>query len=122
MDHQKAKWLRRWKRHRRVRKRVQGTAECPRLSVYRGLKNIYCQLVDDEEGRTLLSMSTTLPEIKEQVSYGDNVQAARAVGKALAEKALAQGIKRAVFDRAGCKFHGRIAAIAESARKTGLKV
>jgi len=122
MDHQKAKWLRRWKRHRRVRKQIQGTAERPRLSIYRGLKNIYCQLIDDEEGRTLLSVSTTLPEIKEQVSYGGNVQAARAVGKALAEKALARGIKRAVFDRGGCKFHGRIAAIAEGARKTGLKV
>jgi len=122
MDHQKAKWLRRWKRHRRIRKRVRGTAQRPRLSIYRSLKNIYCQLIDDDEGRTLLSVSTVSPEIREQVGYGGNVRAARAVGKALAEKALARGIRQAVLDRGGCKFHGRIAGVAESARETGLKI
>ena len=122
MDHQKAKWRRRWKRHRHVRKRIYGSAGRPRLSIYRGLKNIYCQLIDDGSGATLLAVSTISAEVREQAGYGGNVKAARAVGKALAEKALGQGIKQVVLDRGGCKYHGRIAALAEGARKAGLKV
>jgi len=122
MDHQRAKWRRRRKRHRHVRKRIYGSAERPRLSIYRGLKNIYCQLIDDGSGATLLTVSTISAEVREQTGYGGNVKAARAVGKALAEKALGQGIKQVVLDRGGCKYHGRIAALAEGARKAGLKV
>jgi len=105
-----------------VRKRVNGTAQRPRLSVYRSLTNIYCQLIDDEEGKTLLAVSTRSPELRKQVSYGGNVEAACTLGKALAEKALSQGIQQAVFDRAGCKFHGRVASLAKGARDAGLKI
>lgn len=122
MDHQKAKWHRRWRRRRHIRKKIAGTAQRPRLSVYRSLANIYCQLIDDEEGKTLLAVSTRSPEIRENMSYGGNIEAARTVGKTLAEKALGLGIQQAVFDRGGCKFHGRIAALADGARKVGLKV
>lgn len=122
MDQQQAKWLRRWKRHKRVRKSVRGTAERPRLSVYRSLTNVYCQLIDDDQGKTLLAVSTLTPEVKQEMAYGGNVKAAALVGKKLAEKALSLGIKQAVFDRGGCKFHGRIAALAASAREVGLKV
>jgi large subunit ribosomal protein L18 len=122
MDHQKAKWRRRLRRRRHIRKRIAGTAQRPRLSVYRSLTNIYCQLIDDHEGKTLLAVSTRSPEIREATSYGGNAGAARAVGKTLAEKALGKGIQQAVFDRGGCKFHGRMAALADSARKAGFKV
>jgi large subunit ribosomal protein L18 len=122
MDHQKAKWLRRWKRHRRLRRLVRGTSGRPRLTVYRSLKHIYCQLIDDDRGKTLLAVSTVSPEIREHVGRGGNVESARLVGKALAQKALEQGITQAVFDRGGCKYHGRVAAVAESAREVGLKI
>ena len=122
MDEQRAKWLRRWKRHLRVRQRVRGTAERPRLSVYRSLKHIYCQLIDDDAGRTLLAVSTTSPDVRQEVGYGGNVKAAQFVGRKLAEKALSLGIRQAVFDRGGCKFHGRVAAVAAAAREAGLKV
>ena len=122
MDQQQAKWLRRWKRHRRSRKMMHGTAERPRLSVYRSLTNVYCQLVDDEQGKTVLALSTLAPEVKQEAAYGGNVKAAAVVGKKLAEKALSLGIKQVVFDRGGCRFHGRITALAASARKVGLKV
>ena len=122
MDQQQAKWVRRWKRHRRVRKTVHGTAERPRLSVYRSLTNIYCQLIDDEQGKTLMALSTMSPEVKQEVPYGGNVKAAAFVGKKLGEKALSMGIKQVTFDRGGCKFHGRVAAVAAGAREVGLKV
>ena len=122
MNREKAKWLRRWKRHRRTRKRIHGTAERPRLSIYRGLKNIYCQLIDDDESKTLIAVSTLSPEARGEADYGGNANAARALGKMLAEKALGHGIKRVVLDRGGCKYHGRIAALADGAREVGLKV
>jgi len=122
MDNQKAKWVRRWKRHRRVRKAVHGTAERPRLSVYRSLQHMYCQLINDEQGKTLLAVSTMSPEIRSEVSYGGNVKAATFVGKKLGEKALSMGIKQVVMDRGGCRYHGRVAAVAAAAREAGLKV
>ncbi|HUS58044.1 MAG TPA: 50S ribosomal protein L18 [Planctomycetota bacterium] len=122
MDQQKAKSLRRWKRHRRVRKSISGTAQRPRLSIYRSLRHIYCQVVDDDGGRTLLSVSTQSSGVKESVGYGGNQNAAKAVGKVLAEIALGQGIKQMVLDRGGCKYHGRLAALADSAREAGLKI
>lgn len=106
----------RLKRHLRIRKKINGTAEMPRLSVFRSLKNIYAQLIDDENGVTIVSASS----LKDS-SYGGNVEAAREIGKKLAEAALEKGIKKVVFDRSGYIYHGRVAALAEGAREGGLE-
>lgn len=105
----------RYRRHLRVRKRVEGTAERPRLVVYRSLKHIYAQIVDDASRRTLLTVS--------DLTNGEGPKAQRAlgVGKALAERAKAAGITRVVFDRAGYKYHGRVKAVADGAREGGLE-
>ena len=107
----------RLKRHTRVRSKVSGTAECPRLDVFRSLQNIYAQLIDDKTGTTLASASTVEKEFKE---YGGNKEAARAVGKKLAERALEKNIKDVVFDRGGYVYHGRVQELAEGAREGGL--
>ena len=107
----------RLKRHTRVRSKVSGTAECPRLDVFRSLQNIYAQLIDDTTGTTLVSASTVEKEFKE---YGGNKEAARAVGKKLAERALEKNIKDVVFDRGGYVYHGRVQELAEGAREGGL--
>lgn len=120
MDPNREKWRKRERRHKRVRQRVIGTAERPRLSVYRSLKNVYCQLIDDIAGKTLASSSTLQKDIMEKVRYGGNKAAAELVGQKIAEKARKIGIERVVFDRGGYKFHGRIKALAESARKNNL--
>ena len=106
------------KRHVRVRGKISGTAECPRLNVYRSLANIYVQLIDDEAGVTLAQASTVE---KDFAQYGGNVEAAKAVGKKLAERATEKGIKECVFDRGGYVYHGRVAAAAEGAREGGLE-
>ena len=106
------------KRHVRVRGKISGTAECPRLNVYRSLANIYVQLIDDEAGVTLAQASTVE---KDFAQYGGNVEAAKAVGKKLAERATEKGIKECVFDRGGYEYHGRVAAVAEGAREGGLE-
>ena len=108
----------RQKRHTRVRGKISGTAECPRLNVYRSLSNIYVQLIDDVAGVTIASASTVE---KEFTQYGGNVEAAKAVGKTLAERAKAKGIEECVFDRGGYVYHGRVAAVADGAREGGLK-
>lgn len=108
----------RLKRHQRVRKNISGTAERPRLNVFRSLNNIYAQIIDDVKGVTLVSVSSLDKEFE---SYGGNVEAAKAVGKAVAEKAIAAGIKSVVFDRGGYLYHGRVAALAEGAREGGLE-
>ncbi len=108
----------RLKRHQRVRKNISGTAERPRLNVFRSLNNIYAQIIDDVKGVTLVSASSLDKEFE---SYGGNVEAAKAVGKAVAEKAVAAGIKSVVFDRGGYLYHGRVAALAEGAREGGLE-
>ena len=100
------------KRHVRVRGKISGTAECPRLNVYRSLANIYVQLIDDVAGVTLA---------QDFAQYGGNVEAAKAVGKKLAERATEKGIKECVFDRGGYVYHGRVAAVAEGAREGGLE-
>ena len=97
--------------------KVSGTAECPRLDVFRSLQNIYAQLIDDTTGTTLVSASTVEKEFKE---YGGNKEAARAVGKKLAERALEKNIKDVVFDRGGYVYHGRVQELAEGAREGGL--
>lgn len=106
------------RRHMRVRKKISGTPECPRLNVFRSLKNIYVQIIDDTTGRTLVSASTLDESLKG--TYGGNKEAARAVGKLIAEKALAAGIKDVVFDRGGYVYHGRVLELAEGAREGGL--
>ena len=112
----------RQRRHRRVRKKVHGTAERPRLNVFRSLKHIYAQVIDDDAGVTLVAASTVEPELREAVGgYGGNVQAAQVVGRVIAERALAKGIERVVFDRGGYRYHGRVKALAEAAREAGLK-
>lgn len=109
----------RQKRHFRTRRNLFGTADRPRLNVYRSLSNIYAQVINDETGETLVSASTVEKSLKE--NYGGNIEAAKAVGKAIAEKALAKGIKEVIFDRGGYLYHGRIAALAEAAREAGLQ-
>ncbi len=108
------------RRHKRLRKKVSGTAVRPRMVLYRSLKNMNVQLVDDIEQKTLLSLSTCTADIKKGIGYGGNVKAAAALGELLAKKALGKGVKRVVFDRSGYDYHGRVKAIAESAKKGGL--
>lgn len=111
----------RQRRRFRVRKRVVGTPERPRLNVFRSLKHIYAQIVDDTRGITLVSASTLSPELRGSLSGGGNREAASAVGKLIAEKALQKGIKKVVFDRAGYLYHGRVKTLAEAARENGLE-
>jgi len=103
--------------HTRIRKKLQGTAERPRLNVYRSLNHIYVQVVDDSQGVTLVSASTVQAKIK----TGGNVAAAKEVGKLVAERAKEKGIKKVVFDRGGYLYHGRIKALADAARESGLE-
>ncbi|NLB80165.1 MAG: 50S ribosomal protein L18 [Clostridiaceae bacterium] len=107
------------RRHLRVRKRISGTALCPRLNVYRSLNNIYAQVIDDEKGVTLVQASTLDKTLKE--SNGGNKDIAAAIGKLVAERALSAGIKRVVFDRGGYLYHGRVKSLAEGAREGGLE-
>ncbi len=92
----------------------------PRLTVFRSHKHVYAQVIDDAAGRTLASASTVDKELRAQVQYGGNKTAAQAIGKAIAERALAAGIKQVAFDRGGCQYHGRVAALADAAREAGL--
>ena len=108
-------------RQKRGRRKIKGTATCPRLCVYRSLTTIYAQLVDDETGHTLLGMSTASPELQGELESRRTIEAAGALGKAVAEKAKTQGIETVVFDRSGYKYHGRVKALAEAAREAGLR-
>jgi large subunit ribosomal protein L18 len=109
------------RRHRRVRARVMGTQERPRLNVFRSLENIYAQVINDETGHTLVSASTVDREIAKQVEGKSKIESAKVVGQVLAERAKAAGIGQVVFDRGGYRYHGRIAALAEGARAGGLE-
>lgn len=109
------------RKHVRVRKNISGTAECPRLCVYRSNAHIYAQIIDDESQTTLASASTLDKEIKGSVSVGSNIEAAKAVGKLIAERAAAKEIKVVVFDRGGYLYHGRVQALADAAREAGLE-
>ena len=106
------------RRHERVRKNISGTAQRPRLNVYRSLNHISAQVIDDEKGVTLVAASSMDKDFE---GYGGNVEAAKKVGAKVAEKALAAGIKQVVFDRGGYVYHGRVAALAEGAREGGLE-
>ncbi len=114
------KRLLRLRRHRRVRKKVFGTPERPRLCVFRSNQNIYAQLIDDVNSQTLVSASTLDPELSDWRGK-KNIEAAKQVGFLIAKRALEKGIKKVVFDRAGYKYHGKIKALAESAREGGLE-
>jgi large subunit ribosomal protein L18 len=108
----------------RIRKRIRGTAERPRLTVFRSTANMYIQAVDDQSGRTLVAASTREPALAAGLkdgAKGGNLKGAEAVGAAIAERLIAQGIKTAVFDRNGFLYHGRVRAVAEAARKAGLE-
>ncbi len=105
-------------RHRRVRRRVAGTAERPRLCVYRSLRHVYAQVVDDSSGRTLVAASTAEGQVSPK---GSNKAIAAAVGTAVAERAVAAGVRRVVFDRGGYLYHGRVQALADAARAAGLE-
>jgi len=108
------------RRHRRVRVHVTGTPERPRLSVFRSLRHISAQVVDDTRGRTLVAISTLDPEVKGQLKDLNKTGQAKLVGKRLAEKAAQAGIKAVVFDRSGYKYHGRVKALADASREAGL--
>ena len=108
-------------RHARVRKKISGTPDMPRLSVYRSLNHIYAQIIDDVKGVTLVSASTVDPALKGQLEDVDKKGAAKKVGKLLGERAVQAGIKTVVFDRGGYVYHGRVQALAEGAREGGLQ-
>jgi large subunit ribosomal protein L18 len=121
----KEEWIktaRRRRRVRRVRKKVRGTPQRPRLAVARALRNIEAQIIDDVAGRTLCGLSTRSKGVRDQVGYGGNVKAAATVGKLIGEKARTLGIEAVVFDRRGRMYHGRVKALADAARETGLKL
>lgn len=113
--------LKRIKRHLRIRKKVKGTPQKPRLAVFRSEKHIYAQIIDDTKGHTLVSASTLDKELRQRLSKTYNVEAAKEVGRLIAQRALSLGIKTVVFDRGGFKYHGRIKALADAAREAGLK-
>jgi large subunit ribosomal protein L18 len=104
--------------HERIRSRVAGTQERPRLAVFRSLNHIYAQVIDDQQGHTLVAASSTEKDLK---GKGGNVQGAKVIGKAVAERAKEKGIKRVVFDRGGYQYHGRVKALADAARESGLE-
>jgi large subunit ribosomal protein L18 len=107
--------------HARVRTRLAGTPERPRLNVYRSVAHIYAQVIDDRNGRTVVSASSVDKETKKGLKGGGNIASAKAVGKIIAERAKAAGVTQVVFDRGGYKYHGRVKALADAAREAGLK-
>jgi len=108
-------------RHARIRATLKGTAERPRLCVFRSLQHIYVQVIDDEQGHTLTSASTLEPEISQKIDGMNKAEQAEIIGAAVAKRALNAGVKCVVFDRGGYKYHGRVKSLAEAARKAGLE-
>ena len=121
MDKNKKKRLARERRHRRVRVRVMGTQERPRLNIFRSMRHIYAQVIDDRAGHTLTSASTIEPEVQKEVKGKSKSEQAAIVGKIVAERAVQAGIKEVVFDRGGYQYHGRVKVLAEAAREGGLE-
>ena len=107
--------------HRRVRQKVSGTTERPRLTVYRSINQIYAQVIDDRAGTTLVSASSIDKETRKETKGGGNVATAKIIGRIIAKRAIAAGITKVVFDRGGYKYHGRVEALANAAREAGLK-
>ena len=108
------------KKHYRIRKNINGTADCPRLAVFRSAKHMYAQVIDDTVGKTLVSASTLQKDVKANLEKTNNVEAAAYLGKVIAERALEKGVKDVVFDRGGFVYHGKIKALADAAREAGL--
>lgn len=108
------------RRHQRVRSRVNGTTERPRLAIFRSNQHIYAQVIDDQEQHTLAAASTVEPSLKSELSSGATCEASAAVGKLVAQRAIEKGITKVVFDRGGNLYHGRVQALAEAAREAGL--
>ena len=121
MDRHKAKLKRQLRRRRHVRNRIVGTAERPRLTVFRSNKHIYAQLIDDLAGKTLAAATTNSADLRDAVPAGGNLKAAVAVGTKLAEEAKSKGIQKAAFDRGHYRYHGRVKALADAARAGGLQ-
>ena len=121
MNKQKTIAKQRQRRKYSVRKRLQGTPDRPRLSVFRSCSHIACQLIDDATGRTLVSASTRDNGVREQIKYGGNCEAAKTIGQVIAQRAQEAGIKMVRFDRGCYKYHGRVAALADAAREAGLE-
>jgi large subunit ribosomal protein L18 len=121
MEHARTILRQRTRRSYRVRRSIRGTAERPRLSVCRSHKHIYVQIIDDASGRTLASASTRDAQLRDAVGFGGNKQAAEAIGRAVAERARAAGVTQVCFDRGACRYHGRVAALADAARSAGLQ-
>ncbi|PZE19124.1 50S ribosomal protein L18 [Paenibacillus xerothermodurans] len=111
----------RLKRHLRVRKKIEGTTQRPRLNIFRSSKHVYAQLIDDVNGVTIASASTQDKELRDGLGNGGNVEAARKVGALIAERAKKNGIQKVVFDRGGYLYHGRVQALADAAREAGLE-
>lgn len=111
----------RLRRHKRVKKKVFGVSERPRLVVYKSIKHIYAQIVNDQNSTTLVSASTLSPDVRDKISGGNNIETAKIVGEAIGKKAIENNITNVVFDRGGYLYHGKIKALAESAREAGLK-
>lgn len=121
MDHARTILRQRIRRRYRVRKPLKGTAERPRLSIFRTHKHIYAQVIDDASGKTLVSASSVDRQLRDAVGFGGNKQAAEVIGKAVAERAKAAGVTKVCFDRGSFKYHGRVAALADAARAAGLE-
>ena len=121
MDHARTILRQRLRRRHRVRRHIRGTADRPRLSVFRTHKHIYAQIIDDSTGRTLVSASTMDKKLQGDVGFGGNQAAASAIGRAVAERAKASGISKVSFDRGEFRYHGRVAALADAAREAGLE-
>ena len=116
----KSRLISRKKRHRRVRTKISGTPQRPRLNVFRSSKNIYAQVIDDQSGNTLVAASSLDPQLRPDLPRGSNRDAARNVGKLLGQRSVDQGIKDVVFDRGGYLYHGRVKELADGAREAGL--
>ena len=121
MDHARTILRQRIRRRHRVRRFIRGTAERPRLSVFRAHKHIYAQVIDDASGRTLASASTVDKQLRDSLGFGGNKDAAAAIGRTVAERAQAAGVKKVCVDRGEFRYHGRVAALADAAREAGLE-
>lgn len=120
MNKEKANALQRQRRRQRVRRRLKGTSQRPRLSVFRSHKHLAAQVINDDSGRTLAAASTQDKEVRGSLRYGGNKDAAQQIGKLIAQRALAAGVQQVCFDRREYKYHGRVAALAQAAREAGL--
>ena len=121
MDHARTILRQRIRRRHRVRRFIRGTAERPRLSVFRAHKHIYAQVIDDASGRTLASASTMDKQLRDTLGFGGNTDTAATIGRTIAERAQAAGVKKVCFDRGEFRYHGRLAALANAAREAGLE-